>query len=297
MWVKLDYEKDIHFNDDEIKSNVMDLFDYLIKLDYNELQFKNDEERCDTINDICNTFENILRGGDKFQQWCEYNTEWNYSWYEMLFDTFCNVDFGISETKQSNVETLKNYLDVLIPPISKESEVKSLIEIQEPLKQVTSNQKSLTKKEYKETSKPISFTFSEDTEEAKTSTSSKSRNTRIHNNFKRNLELTMCRCPITGSNIRLDHCHIKPYAKCNTNSEREDGWNGLLLYHGLHELFDEGLISFTNEGKLLISDHLNETERTIWNKLIYEGRMCDIRNESGERSKYLSYHRNNIFIK
>ena len=127
MWVKLDYEKDIHFNDHEIQSNVMDLFDYLIKLDYNELQFKNDEERCDIINDICNTFENILRGGDKFQLWCDYNTEWNYSWYEMLFDTFCNVDFGISETKQSDVETLKNYLDVLIPPISKESEVKSLI--------------------------------------------------------------------------------------------------------------------------------------------------------------------------
>ena len=47
--------------------------------------------------------------------------------------------------------------------------------------------------------------------------------------------------------------HIKPWAKCETDAERLDVYNGLLLAAHLDAAFDAGLISFTDEGAILFS--------------------------------------------
>lgn len=56
--------------------------------------------------------------------------------------------------------------------------------------------------------------------------------------------------------------HIQPWSK-STNDERLDSENGLLLC-ALHDaLFDKGLISFDDDGKMLVSYRLSLEERAI----------------------------------
>ncbi|ARF66915.1 hypothetical protein B7C51_02510 [Paenibacillus larvae subsp. pulvifaciens] len=49
--------------------------------------------------------------------------------------------------------------------------------------------------------------------------------------------------------------HIKLW-KYSTNIERLDKYNGLLLCPNHDKLFDQGLITFTDEGKIIISSLL-----------------------------------------
>ena len=60
----------------------------------------------------------------------------------------------------------------------------------------------------------------------------------------------------------LEASHIKPWADSN-DSERLDPNNGLLLTASLHKLFDAGLISFEDSGKMLVSSKLSQSEREI----------------------------------
>jgi putative restriction endonuclease len=55
--------------------------------------------------------------------------------------------------------------------------------------------------------------------------------------------------------------HIKPWARCETDAERLDVYNGLLLAAHLDAAFDVGLISFSDEGAILISAHFTEADR------------------------------------
>ena len=48
--------------------------------------------------------------------------------------------------------------------------------------------------------------------------------------------------------------HIKPWAKCETDAERLDVYNGLLLAAHLDAAFDAGLITFDDNG--VITFHL-----------------------------------------
>ena len=58
-------------------------------------------------------------------------------------------------------------------------------------------------------------------------------------------------------------------------------------------LFDKGLISFDDNGKILISKELNEEEQALVN--INEDSCISI--VSDKQKKYIKYHRENIFIK
>ncbi len=55
--------------------------------------------------------------------------------------------------------------------------------------------------------------------------------------------------------------HIKPWADCETDAERLDVYNGLLLAAHLDAAFDAGLISFTEKGQILFSSQLQEADR------------------------------------
>lgn len=55
--------------------------------------------------------------------------------------------------------------------------------------------------------------------------------------------------------------HIKPWAECTSDAERLDVYNGLLLAAHLDAAFDAFLISFEDDGRILISPSLSDADR------------------------------------
>lgn len=88
----------------------------------------------------------------------------------------------------------------------------------------------------------------------------------------------------------LKASHIKPWS-LSTDVERLDVFNGLLLIPNLDCLFDKGLISFDNNGYIIISTLLSPDDISI---LGLNSNMSFTIKE--EHKKYLEFHRKNIFI-
>jgi predicted restriction endonuclease len=72
-------------------------------------------------------------------------------------------------------------------------------------------------------------------------------------------------CAVTGCRLPelLRASHIKPWSESN-NRERLDPGNGLLLSAHLDALFDNGLISFDDNGKMLLSRRLGTKDKTLF---------------------------------
>jgi putative restriction endonuclease len=83
--------------------------------------------------------------------------------------------------------------------------------------------------------------------------------------------------------------HIKPW-RDSDNVERLDRYNGLLLNPTLDVAFDRGYISFSDEGKILISDALSGNEKALFISSEMSLKKVDL-----EHHKYLEWHRRNIF--
>ncbi len=68
-------------------------------------------------------------------------------------------------------------------------------------------------------------------------------------------------CSVTGcrEHSLLIASHIKPYSECRPY-ERYDLYNGLLLTPNLDRLFDRHLISFDEQGKIMVSSSLNSDD-------------------------------------
>lgn len=102
-------------------------------------------------------------------------------------------------------------------------------------------------------------------------------------------------CIITHINVPdvLVASHIKPWS-VSTNSERINEDNGFILSATYDRLFDRGLISFENSGKILLSKVISDDDAQ---KLeIGKGQRYDIK-FNAQMNDYLSYHRDVIFIK
>lgn len=101
-------------------------------------------------------------------------------------------------------------------------------------------------------------------------------------------------CAISGCGVvqALRASHIKPWRDCS-NEERLDPYNGLLLVGTLDLLFDAGLISFADSGKVLLSPSLPRSER---GRL---GLRADTRLRQLERPHlvYLKWHRDRVFAR
>jgi predicted restriction endonuclease len=71
------------------------------------------------------------------------------------------------------------------------------------------------------------------------------------------------RCAVTGvAEPRLLRAsHIKPWARCESDAERLDVHNGLLLAAHLDAAFDAGLISFADDGAILVSPLFQPADR------------------------------------
>lgn len=103
------------------------------------------------------------------------------------------------------------------------------------------------------------------------------------------------RCIVTNLSVPqiLIASHIKPWSVCN-NYERLDVNNGLLLSATYDKLFDSGLITFDNSGKIKISSMIKEYDRHLLslNKTV----KLDIK-INNDMKKYLAYHYEYIFIR
>ena len=98
-------------------------------------------------------------------------------------------------------------------------------------------------------------------------------------------------CLVTGikNENLLIGAHIKPWAK-SSDEEKIDPYNGLLLSPNADKLFEIGLISFQDNGSMMISDKINLSELK---KLGIENNI-----QIGFKEKnliYLKYHRENKF--
>ena len=112
--------------------------------------------------------------------------------------------------------------------------------------------------------------------------------------FRRNLEQIEDCCRLTGVRDRrfLRASHIKPWRLCETNHERLDGYNGLLLTPTFDHLFDKGYISFSDDGAILISDRLpNEVRCSLG-----LAQAVNAKTLTEAHEKYLAFHRKGVFL-
>lgn len=102
------------------------------------------------------------------------------------------------------------------------------------------------------------------------------------------------KCPLTGVSVPalLRASHAKPWKDC-TDTERVDPYNGFLLEARMDALFDQGYISFADDGDLLISTRL--TEENI-QELGLHAIAQVLPKLAPEHRTYLQWHRDNVFI-
>lgn len=89
----------------------------------------------------------------------------------------------------------------------------------------------------------------------------------------------------------LTASHIKPW-RVSDNKQRLDVFNGLLLLPNYDRLFDKGYISFGNNGKIIFSRYLSESDRVLlgMNDSIHLLKVED------EHKPYLKFHRENCLM-
>jgi putative restriction endonuclease len=99
-------------------------------------------------------------------------------------------------------------------------------------------------------------------------------------------------CSVTGVFLPsvLRASHIKPW-RVSTNFERLDVHNGLLLLPQYDELFDAGLITFSDKGLI----RLSKTLRGMPLSLLGVDRQSRLRHLREAHQIYLEYHRSHVF--
>lgn len=97
------------------------------------------------------------------------------------------------------------------------------------------------------------------------------------------------KCAVTGVSepCLLRASHAKPWNKCETGKERLSPFNGFLLNVALDALFDKFLISFADDGSIMIAPSLKPEDLAAVG-ITPEMRIVGIR---PEHLPFLSYHR------
>jgi hypothetical protein len=106
------------------------------------------------------------------------------------------------------------------------------------------------------------------------------------------LKLWQGKCAVTGTQIPeiLKASHIKPW-RSSDMTEKLDPFNGLLLVPNLDTLMDIGLISFADNGEILISPKLPESDRTK----LHVHRELHLLSIHLQSLPYLDFHRAQLF--
>lgn len=116
---------------------------------------------------------------------------------------------------------------------------------------------------------------------------------RVNQSFFRKLMLKKfegkcCLCNM-GNKDLLIASHIKPWNKSDSN-EKLNEFNGLLLCPNHDSVFDKGLISFEDNGNILISNNLKELDKILLN--VNNSMKINI---TVDNIDFIRYHRNYIF--
>lgn len=111
---------------------------------------------------------------------------------------------------------------------------------------------------------------------------------------KRLIKKYNSQCIITGLSTKklLIASRVKPLAVCN-NDERLSEENGLLFSPTFDKLFDCGLISFSDAGKIIISSQLNPADLI---KLKIDSNQTYDLKISYQLKQHLEYHRDMVFV-
>ena len=96
-------------------------------------------------------------------------------------------------------------------------------------------------------------------------------------------------CAVTGVALPeiLRASHAKPWAECISDAERLDVFNGFLLNANLDALFDRFLITFNEDGDLIVSPGISAPTQ----ELLGLDKSMRLRWMAQEHSLYLQFHR------
>lgn len=107
--------------------------------------------------------------------------------------------------------------------------------------------------------------------------------------FRQRLLTLWKQCAVTGfkDTSLLVASHIKPW-RSSSNSERLDGFNGLLLTPNLDKAFDCGFVTFDSTGLICISPLLKDSEKL--------GITLDLKVDlSAKHKPFMNFHRENVY--
>jgi putative restriction endonuclease len=101
------------------------------------------------------------------------------------------------------------------------------------------------------------------------------------------------RCAVTDLAVPalLRASHIKPWADCESDAERLDVYNGLLLAPHLDAAFDQGFITIRDDGAVVVSAALDARARGV----LGLERPLRIRGIAEGHRNYLPWHRQRVF--
>jgi putative restriction endonuclease len=110
------------------------------------------------------------------------------------------------------------------------------------------------------------------------------------------LEFWDRQCAITGLAVPelLRASHIKPWADCETDAERLDVFNGLLLAPNVDAAFDGGFITVADDGSMVVSPLLVEGDVSLLGldvRLHIRAPGLDDRHRA-----FLPWHREHVFL-
>lgn len=100
-------------------------------------------------------------------------------------------------------------------------------------------------------------------------------------------------CALTGirETALLRASHIKPWASCDSDDERLNVFNGFLLEARYDALFDQGLITFLEDGEILVSKRLD----TVTQQVLQLDMFPRLRWIASEHMEFLVFHRSHVF--
>ncbi len=101
------------------------------------------------------------------------------------------------------------------------------------------------------------------------------------------------RCAITGLAVPelLRASHIKPWADCETDAERLDVFNGILLAPHLDAAFDRGFITLADDGAVIVSPDLVDEDREV----LGLHQPLQAQTLMNGHHQYLLWHREKVF--
>lgn len=107
------------------------------------------------------------------------------------------------------------------------------------------------------------------------------------------LDLWEGRCAVTRLAVPalLRASHIKPWADCETDAERLDVYNGILLAPHLDAAFDLGFITVEDDGAIVVSEALDADARAI----LGLDQPLRVRGITDGHRSYLPWHRQRVF--